>query len=94
MSTKQTPQELDALKRAAAIFGGQAGLAEALDLKDRRNLWPYFGSGRRFPAELCPKVERITTANGSPVLCEELRPDVDWSVLRRRRPKSRATVAA
>ncbi len=31
------------------------------------------------PAERCPDIERAT--NGA-VRCEDLRPDVDWSVLR------------
>ena len=34
---------------------------------------------RRVPAEVCPLIERAT---GGKVRCEELRPDVDWSVLR------------
>jgi DNA-binding transcriptional regulator YdaS (Cro superfamily) len=34
---------------------------------------------RQVPAERCPAIERAT--NGA-VRCEDLRPDVDWSVLR------------
>ena len=34
---------------------------------------------RRVPAERCPQIERAT---GGLVRCEELRPDVDWAVLR------------
>ena len=34
---------------------------------------------RQVPAERCPAIERAT--NGQ-VRCEDLRPDVDWSVLR------------
>lgn len=34
---------------------------------------------RRVPAERCPAIERAT---GGAVRCEELRPDVAWSVLR------------
>lgn len=34
---------------------------------------------RSVPAEHCPEIERIT--NGQ-VTCEDLRPDVNWSVLR------------
>ena len=33
----------------------------------------------RVPAEHCPAIERAT---GGKVRCEDLRPDVDWSVLR------------
>ena len=35
---------------------------------------------RQVPAERCPDIERVT---GGAVTCEDLRPDVDWSVLRR-----------
>jgi DNA-binding transcriptional regulator YdaS (Cro superfamily) len=34
---------------------------------------------RGVPAERCPSIERAT---GGKVRCEDLRPDVDWSVLR------------
>jgi len=35
---------------------------------------------RNVPAERCPEIERATDGR---VTCEELRPDVDWAVLRR-----------
>ncbi len=38
---------------------------------------------RPIPAERCPAIERAT---GGAVRCEELRPDVDWSVLRGTEP--------
>ena len=81
MSTKLSPEKV-ALHRAAAILGGQAALASLLGYDDRRNVWPWFATDRRFPAEHCPAVERATREKGTPVLCEDLRPDVDWSVLR------------
>ena len=34
---------------------------------------------RPVPAERCPAIERAT---GGVVRCEDLRPDVDWAVLR------------
>lgn len=34
---------------------------------------------RRVPAERCPSIEKST---GGEVRCEDLRPDIDWSVLR------------
>lgn len=34
---------------------------------------------RQVPAERCPEIEKAT--NGA-VICEELRPDVDWAYLR------------
>lgn len=39
--------------------------------------WAY--EQRQVPAERCPDIERAT---GGAVRCEDLRPDVDWSVLR------------
>ncbi len=76
-----TPEKA-ALQRAAAILGGQAALAELLEYRDRRNVWPWFNTDRKFPAEHCPTVERATRERGDAVLCEDLRPDVDWSYLR------------
>ena len=78
MNTPHTPQKA-ALYRAAEILGGQAALAKILGYEDRRNVWPWFATDRPFPAEHCPTVERAT--NGE-VTCEQLRPDVSWSVLR------------
>jgi len=34
---------------------------------------------RPIPAERCPEIERAT---GGAVICEDLRPDVDWQVIR------------
>lgn len=71
-----------ALRRAADVLGGQAALATVLGYEDRRAVWHWFGTDRKFPAEHCPAVERATREKGQPVTCEELRPDVAWSVLR------------
>lgn len=57
-------------------------MAEILGYEDRRNVWPWFNTDRRFPAEHCPAIERATREKGDPVTCEELRPDVPWEVLR------------
>lgn len=80
MNTKNPSKE--ALKRAAEVLGGQAAIAVLAGYKHRQAIWPYFNTERVIPAELCPAIERATTEAGSPVRCEELRPDVDWSVLR------------
>lgn len=77
-----TPPEKAALIRAAEVVGGQAALASAIGFTDRRHVWPWFNTDRRVPAEHCPAIERATRERGSPVLCEELRPDIPWSVLR------------
>lgn len=39
----------------------------------------WINGHRPIPAGRCPAIERAT---GGAVRCEELRPDVDWSVLR------------
>lgn len=41
---------------------------------------------RQVPAERCPDIEAFT---GGQVTCEELRPDVNWSVLRKSRKRKR-----
>lgn len=71
--------EKAALIRAAELLGGQAAVAAACGFNDRRHVWPWFNTSRRVPAEHCPAIEKAT--NGA-VRCEELRPDVAWSVLR------------
>ena len=74
------PPEKAALLRAARLLGGQTELAKVLGYKDRRNVWPWCNyGGPQLPAEHCPVIERAT---GGAVRCEELRPDVAWSVLR------------
>lgn len=84
--------EKAALHRAAEIVGGQAALAAAIGMEDRRRVWPWFNTDRQVPAEHCPAIEKAT--NGQ-VRCEELRPDVAWSVLRgNAAPKSTDAVAS
>ena len=54
-------------------------MARILDVKPPTvNQW--ISGERPIPAEQCPAIERAT--NGQ-VKCEELRPDVDWAVLRK-----------
>ncbi|MCK6431877.1 MAG: helix-turn-helix domain-containing protein [Aquabacterium sp.] len=72
-----------ALRRAASLLGGQAALAAALRFKSRRNVWPWFNTGRQVPAEYCPAIERVTAGA---VRCEDLRPDIEWGVLRSTKP--------
>ncbi|WP_092956681.1 transcriptional regulator [Paracidovorax konjaci] len=64
--------------RAVEIVGTQALLAAALGVsKSAVGQWKE--AGRRVPAEHCPVIERLTAGA---VRCEELRPDIEWSVLR------------
>lgn len=71
---------MSALVNAVQAMGGQSELARAIGAK-QQHVWNWLNRGR-VPAEHCPAIERETRARGSPVTCEELRPDVDWSVLR------------
>jgi len=93
----QIAPEKAALERAARVLGGQAALASLLGYADRRNVTPWFKTSRAFPAEYCPVVERATREKhrqdpeATVVTCEELRPDVPWSVLRRDRRKDKST---
>ena len=76
---KTISPEKQALRRAADLLGGQAALAARLGFANRTGVWPWFNTERRVPAEYCPAIEAAT---GGEVKCEELRPDVAWSVLR------------
>lgn len=70
---------MDAINKAIAIVGSQAGLASHLDVT--KSAVNQCANGvRPIPAEWCPKIERATKGE---VRCEELRPDVDWAVLRK-----------
>ncbi|WP_311221362.1 MULTISPECIES: helix-turn-helix domain-containing protein [unclassified Acidovorax] len=67
------------IERAAKLLGNQTHLAAALKVsKGAVSQWKE-PSGR-VPAEHCPAIERLT---GGAVRCEQLRPDIEWSVLRR-----------
>ena len=68
---------MNALSIAIEIVGGQAALGKACGVwQTAVSQWVKRG---RVPAEYCPTIERVT---GGKVRCEDLRPDVDWSVLR------------
>jgi DNA-binding transcriptional regulator YdaS (Cro superfamily) len=80
MDTSPTPA--DALKRACDKVGSQTALARALNrTKAAVSRWLKDG----VPAEVCPDIEELTS-----VRCEELRPDVNWSVLRQKPRKTKA----
>lgn len=72
---------MEPIEKAAEVLGSQTALADLLHVsKGAVSQWK--DPGRRVPAEYCPLIERATRERGSPVLCEELRPDVDWAYLR------------
>lgn len=77
---------MTALEKAAAIVGSQSKLAAVLGVS-KAALGQWKLKGRNVPAEYCPKIEELTHGN---VRCEDLRPDIDWSVISRRE-KRRAT---
>lgn len=82
----------NAILKAAELMGGQASLARAMGVQPPTvNQWAK--GDRPVPAERCPQIEAITSGG---VRCEELRPDVNWAVLRRARrakPQKEATHA-
>lgn len=63
------------IEKAIDKAGGVGALADAIGVSaSAPSMWRSRG---RVPAEHCPAIEQAT---GVP--CEELRPDVAWSVLR------------
>lgn len=69
---------MNAIERAISIAGNASRLAKTLGVSVQAVC--FWRNGQRsIPAERCPDIERAT--NGA-VRCEDLRPDVDWSVLR------------
>lgn len=75
----------DGLQRAIDAMGGATRLADAIGVSIQTlTNW----KARGVPAEHCPAIERETRAAGKAVLCEQLRPDIGWDVLRTE-PKKR-----
>ena len=69
-------QRMRAIERAINVVGGVSKLAVRLGVKPQHVCnWV----SRQVPAERCPSIERATRGL---VRCEELRPDIDWAVLR------------
>jgi len=68
----------EAIDRAIKVFGSQAAMASALDVK-QPTISEWLRGERQVPAERCPQIERATSGA---VRCEDLRPDVEWDVLR------------
>jgi len=64
------------IENAIQICGGLSALAKSLHVEPQHVVnW----RSRGVPAERCPAIERAT---GGKVRCEDLRPDIDWAVLR------------
>lgn len=74
---------MQAIINAAAAVGGQAQLAALLGVTPSTvNQW--IKGVRPIPAERCPEIERAT--DGA-VRCEDMRPDVNWAVVRGTKPE-------
>jgi DNA-binding transcriptional regulator YdaS (Cro superfamily) len=82
---------MEAIDRAAEVLGSQTALADLCGVsKGAVSQWK--DAGRRVPAEYCPLIERATSGK---VTCEDLRPDIEWGVLRpQAAPTSDDTAAA
>lgn len=71
MTTQQ-----EALRKVFEIIGSKSAVARYFGILPYAvSKWQHSG----VPAERCPDIEKLTKGK---VTCEELRPDVNWSVLR------------
>lgn len=71
---------MNQLERAFEVMGGVSALASAIGVSPSLpSMWKKRGN---VPSDYCPAIEQATREKGSPVTCEELRPDVAWHVLR------------
>lgn len=86
MDEPTSPDAIDEkpIKRAIRLAGGLSALSRQLGLGSHSVIYQWTLS--RVPAERCPDIERITG-----VRCEELRPDVNWGVLRAAQPATQST---
>lgn len=80
MNTTTSP--LAALERAIVILEGPSSAGRLLLARPGAHQVVQAWRRTRVPAEYCPLIERETRARGQVVLCEELRPDVAWGVVR------------
>ena len=78
---KETLTPRQALELAIERANGVTALARAIPVGSHNviNQW----KANRVPADYCPRIEELT---GVP--CEQLRPDVAWSVLRKGVPSN------
>lgn len=69
---------MNSISLAIKHVGGISALAKALGVTPP-TVHQWLKGTRPIPAERCPAIERLTNRK---VLCEALRPDVDWAYLR------------
>jgi DNA-binding transcriptional regulator YdaS (Cro superfamily) len=70
---------INAVRRAIDHAGGVTALARKLDVSPP-TVAQWASNTRPVPAERCPQIDRATSGA---VRCEELRPDIEWAVLRK-----------
>lgn len=66
------------IRNAVEQLGGAQKLAERIHVPVQ-SVYFWLSGSRRIPADYCPAIERETN---HAIRCEQLRPDVDWAVLR------------
>ena len=72
---------MSAVERVIEAVGGMSELARLLTVASKKEVSTQrvfnWKTNDRIPSDFCPDIEKLT---GIP--CEELRPDVAWSILR------------
>ncbi len=73
-----TIRRMEAIRQAADQVGGVTEMAKKLGVSTQA-VYQWIRGERQVPAERCPQIERLTAGG---IRCEQIRPDVEWSVLR------------
>lgn len=68
----------NSIKIAIELVGGVKNLARLIGASHQA-VYAWAGGSKLISAEYCPNIEKVTAGK---VRCEDLRPDVSWSVLR------------
>ena len=76
------------IEQAIIAMGGVAEVVRKLNLNGHATVFQW--KKTRVPAERCPQIEQAT---GGLVRCEDLRPDVAWSVIETRHLRNPAPTA-
>ena len=94
-----SPSSQIAARQAIKSLGGPVRAAQILNVPSARYQTVQSWLRTRIPAEYCPSIERelcraaLQDPNVVRVTCEQLRPDVDWGVLRQPSEPATATGA-
>lgn len=80
MSTEARERQIVVVKRLIKLLGGPTKTARAFAVHPQTVVFWRLGSSK-FPAEHCPTAEDLSDGE---ILCEDLRPDIQWRVLVRR----------